>query len=85
MNEISEDTWSEELNKLFSVKIQFREKLYSTEYEMEIQNLGRKKFRIRHNSSRNESLNLENCNCWKTFMGQIKLSEREFIRVANWR
>ena len=34
MNEISEDTWSEELNKLFSVKIQFREKLYSTEYEI---------------------------------------------------
>ena len=39
MNEISEKTWNEELNKLFLVKIQLREKLYLTEYDLEIQNL----------------------------------------------
>ena len=41
MNEISENTLNEELNKLIMVKIQFT-KLYSTEYNMEIQNLERR-------------------------------------------
>ena len=42
MNEISEKSWNEELNKLFMVKIQLRENFYLTEYGLEIQNLERK-------------------------------------------
>ena len=42
MNEISEKTWNEELNKPFLVKIQLRENLYLTEYDLEIQNLERR-------------------------------------------
>ena len=41
MNEISENTLNEELNKLLLVKIQFKN-LNSTEYNMEIQNLERR-------------------------------------------
>ena len=40
MDEISENTWNEELNELFLVKIQFRE-LFLNEYKMEIQYLKR--------------------------------------------
>ena len=39
MNEISEGTWNEELNGLFLVKNSVQRKLYSTEYNMEIQKL----------------------------------------------
>ena len=42
MIEISEDTWNEELNKLFLVKIQITEDYTLTEYDMEIQNLERR-------------------------------------------
>ena len=40
--EIFENTLNEELNKLLMVEIQSREKLYSTEYNMEIQNMERR-------------------------------------------
>ena len=42
MDEIFEDTWNEELNKLLLVKIQISEDFFSTEYDMEIQNLERR-------------------------------------------
>ena len=42
MNEISENTWNEELNKLLLVKKSIQRKLYSTEYNMEIQFLERR-------------------------------------------
>ena len=42
VNGISENTSSEELNKLFMVKIQFGESFFSTEYNMEIQNSERR-------------------------------------------
>ena len=41
VNEISDNTLNEELNKLLMVKIQFGEN-YSTEYNMEIQNSERR-------------------------------------------
>ena len=42
MNEISEDTLNEELNKLFLVKNSVQRKFFSTEYNMEIQHLERR-------------------------------------------
>ena len=42
MNEISDKTWNEELNKLFLVKGQLRENFFLTEYDLEIQNLERR-------------------------------------------
>ena len=42
MNEISEKTWNEELNKLFLVKSQLRENFFLTGYDLEIQNLERR-------------------------------------------
>ena len=42
MNEISENTLNEELNRIFLVKNSVQRKLYSTEYNMEIQNLERR-------------------------------------------
>ena len=84
MNEISQKTWNEELNKLFLVKIQCRE-IYtrlrttwrSQIWSEEIQNV--------HWSRRDESLNLKDDNHWKPINGQIKLNEREYICAANWR
>ena len=59
MNEISENTLNEELNKLLMVKIQFGEN-YSTEYNMEIQNSERRN--SERYVSHNESLNLRDNN-----------------------
>ena len=42
MIEIPEDTWNEELSKLFLVNIRIREDFFLTEYNMEIQNLERR-------------------------------------------
>ena len=42
MNDISENTLNEEVNRIFLVKIQFREIFFSTEWNMEIQNLERR-------------------------------------------
>ena len=42
MDEISEKTWNEELNKLFLVKNSAKRKFNLTEYDMEIQNLERR-------------------------------------------
>ena len=84
MNEISEKTWNEELNKLFLVKVQLRENniWLSTTWRSrtqseEIQNM--------HWLNRDESLNLKDDNCWKPINGQIKLSVREYTCVVNWR
>ena len=42
MDEISEKTWNEELNKLFLVKNSAKRKFNLTEFDMEIQNLERR-------------------------------------------
>ena len=42
MIEIPEDTWNEELSKLFLVNIRIREDFFLTEYNTEIQNLERR-------------------------------------------
>ena len=57
VNEISENTLNEELNKLPSVKNSVRRKFYSTEYNMEIHNVGRKIHNMDYLSHK-ESLNL---------------------------
>ena len=83
MNEISEKIFNEELNKLFLVKIQFREKKtrLSTTLRSKIQG---EEIQNAHHSSHKESLNLEDDNYWKPLNGQIKLNEREYICVADW-
>ena len=84
MNEISENTSNEELNKLFLVKILFgkddsrlsttwRSKIWSEE----IQNT--------HYSSHRVGLSLKDYSYWRPINGQITLSEREYICVVNWR
>ena len=79
MIEISEYTWSEELNKLVLVKIQLRKKILDWERHGD-RKFGTKKFRTR--------------NIWVTtrawiskeiFHVQIKLSVRGYILEANWR
>ena len=82
MNEISENTLNEELNKLFLVKIQSKE---NYEYDMEIQNLERRNSEYTFFLSHNESLNLKDDNYWKPINGQIKLRVREYTCVVNWR
>ena len=47
MGEISEKIFNEELNKLFLVKLQFREDYTRLSPTMEIQNLERRNFRTR--------------------------------------
>ena len=63
MNEMSENTLNEELDKLLLVKT--LRKLYLNEYKMEIQNL---KWRNSENAliSHSVSLNLKDNNCWKS-------------------
>ena len=84
MDEISEDTWNEELNKLFLVKTQLRENCtrLSTTWRSkiwsgEIQNM--------HYLSHSVSLNLKDYSYWEMFNVQINLSVREYTWVVNWR
>ena len=80
MNEMSENTLNEELDKLLLVKT--LRKLYLNEYKMEIQNLEWRNSEDaliqsqRELESRRQQL-LE-------INGQIKLNEREFFCVADW-
>ena len=82
MIEISENILNEELNKLFLVKIQFRENCtgLSTTWRSKIWN---EEVQNTHYVSHSASLNLKDNNYWKIFNGQIKLSVREYICVAN--
>ena len=79
MNEISENTLNEELDKLLLVKIQ--RKLFLNEYKMEIQNLRQRKSEDaliewqRELESQRKQLSEIN--------GQIKLNVREYICVAE--
>ena len=80
MDEISENTSNEELNKLFLVKIQLRENC------TRLNTTWRSKFWYEEMQntyllSRNESLNLNDHSYWKLFNVQIKLSLRENIFV----
>ena len=84
MNEISETTWNEELNKLFLVKIQRREKSYLIEYDMEIQNLERRNSECALIESQRK-LEPQDDNYWKPINGQIKLSVRAYTCVVHWR
>ena len=83
MDEISENTWNEELNELFLVNIQFREFFLDWVQHVDPK-ITTKKFRM-HQLSHNESLNLKDYSYWKIFNVQIRLSVREYIRVVNWR
>ena len=84
MNEISENTLNEELNRIFLVKIQFREnytRLSTTRrfitWSEDVQNL--------RSLIRDESVNLKDDKYWKPINRQIKLSVREYICAVNWR
>ena len=82
MNEIFEDTWNEELNKLFLVKIQFAENKtrLSTTWRSNIWN---EEIQNTHYLSHSVSLNLKDYSYWKIFNVQIKLSVRAYICGAN--
>ena len=82
MNEVSENTLNEELDKLLLVKIQFRENYFwmSTRWRSRIWS---EEIQKTHWLSHSVSLNLEDNNYWKS-IGQIKLNVREYICVAGW-
>ena len=73
MDEISENIFNQELDKLFMVKIQFREDYIwtSTSWRSRIWNEEVQNMRW---LSRNESLDLKDYNHWKIFTGQIKFN-----------
>ena len=81
MNEISEQTWNEELNKLFLVKKSAQRKFYLTEHDTE--NIWSEEVRNcaiesqRELASQGRQLLEAN--------GQIKLSVREYTCAVNWR
>ena len=79
MDEISDNIVNEELDKLNMVKIQIREDdiWMSTSWRFKIWN---QEIQITHYSSRNESSSLKDCSSWKILNGQIKVSERVFLR-----
>ena len=84
MNEISENTSNDELNKLFMTKIQFGEnytRLSATRRSRvqneEIQNM--------HYMSHKESLNLQDNNLLMAKHWANKLNVKEYICAANWR
>ena len=84
MNEISENTLNAKINRIFLVKIQFRENYTrlstawtSKIWSEEIQNT--------HQSSHNVSMNLKDDNYWKPINGQIKPSVRTYTCAVNWR
>ena len=79
MDDISENIFNEEPNKLFSVKIPIREdyiwlsiRWRSGAWDGGVQNT--------NYSSRSVSLNLKDCSSWKIFTGQIELSEKVYLR-----
>ena len=80
MDEISENIFNEELDKLLLVKIQFRENYIwmSTTWRSKIQSEG---IRNTHYSSHNESMKLKDNNYWKPNRAS---STREYICVADW-
>ena len=84
MDEISENIFNEEFDKLFLVKIQFRENhiRMSTGWKSRIQS---EEIRNALYSNHSVSLNLKDDNCWKPINMQIKLNVREYICVASWR
>ena len=84
MNEISEKTRNEVLNKQFLVKIHIKENYIwlSTTWRSRTSSEGIQNIRW---LSRDESLNLKDDNYWKPINGQIKLSVGECTCVANWR
>ena len=79
MIEISEYTWSEELNKLVLVKFQLRKKILHWVRHGD-RKFGTKKFR-----TRNIWITTRAWISKKIFNVQIKLSVRGYICVANWR
>ena len=84
MDEISENIFSEELDKLVQAENSVQRKLHVNENKMEIQNLKRRSSEYAIFES-HVSLNLKDDNYWKPINGQIKLSVREYSCVANWR
>ena len=84
MDEIFEKIFNEELNKLFLVKIQFRENhtRLSMTWRYKIQS---EEIQNTYYSSHSVSLNLKDDNDWKPINGQIKLNMREHICAPNWR
>ena len=82
MNEIFEDTWNEELNKLFLVKIQFRENFtrLSTAWRSKIWN---EEIQNMHHSNRNEGLNLKDYNYWKKDVHWTDQVQRERIHFCS--
>ena len=80
MDEISENIFNEELDKLLLVKLQFRENYIwmSTTWRSKIQSEG---IRNTHYSSHNESMKLKDNNYWKPNRAS---STREYICVADW-
>ena len=84
MNEISQNTLNEELNKLFLVKIQFRENdiRLSTAWRPKIWSEEIQNTRCLSHSA---SLNFKDDNYWKSTNGQSNFNVREYICVANLR
>ena len=83
MNEVSENTLNE-LNRIFLVKIQFRENFsrLSTTWRSKIWS---EEIQNTHYSSHSVSMNLKDDNYWKPINGHIKPSVREYTCVVNWR
>ena len=82
MDEISENIFNEELDKLFLVKIQFRENFDLHEYNMEIQNSERRNSEYALFESQRE---LESQRQQLLKANQSKLDVREYTCVANCR
>ena len=75
---------NEELNKLFLVKIQLREKIFWLSTAWRFRTWSEEIQHVRW-LSRDERWTLEDDICWKPINGQIKLSVREYTCVVNWR
>ena len=84
MNEISENTLNEELNRLFLVKARFRENYtrLGTTWRSKIWN---EECQNTQYLSHNVSLKLKDDNYWKPNNWQIKLNMREHTCIADWR